>query len=105
MVDACEEPAVLLPRRAGLRRLRVRPACGRPGGPEALKTAREGTEVPADDVRSRVVASLVLARALAATGHRGQARAVAAGAMRAAYATQQLSERPAADALVTELSG
>jgi tetratricopeptide (TPR) repeat protein len=104
VVTRGDEPAVLLPRRAAYAGYaHALLAAGR--ADEALAAAREGTEVPADDVRSRVVASLVLARALAATGHRGQARAVATGAMRAAYATQQLSERPTADALVAELSG
>jgi class 3 adenylate cyclase/tetratricopeptide (TPR) repeat protein len=103
-VAQADEPAVLLPRRvafAGYAQALL--VAGRPA--EAVEIARRGTEVPADDVRSRVVASLVLARALAETGERGQARAVATGAVRAAYATQQVSERAVADALLIQLSG
>jgi hypothetical protein len=45
-----------------------------------------------------------LARALAATGEVSEARAVAAQAVRAAYGTQQASERPATDALAAALA-
>ncbi len=103
VVELADEPAVLLPRRAAFAGYAMALlVAGRPD--EALDVARRGIEEPADDVRSRVVTSLVLARALAATGERGQARAVATGAVRAAYATQQVSERSAADALLAELT-
>jgi tetratricopeptide (TPR) repeat protein len=103
LVIRAEEPAVLLPRRvAFVGYAQALLAAGRPT--EAVDIARRGTELPADDVRSRVVTSLTLARALNASGERGQARAIATGAVRAAYATQQVSERAAADALLAELS-
>jgi class 3 adenylate cyclase/tetratricopeptide (TPR) repeat protein len=98
-----DEPAVLLPRRSAFAAYaEALLVAGR--RPEAVEAARRGSEIPAEDVRSRVVSSLVLARALAAIGERGQARAIATGAARVAYATQQVSERAAADALVAELS-
>jgi class 3 adenylate cyclase/tetratricopeptide (TPR) repeat protein len=103
LVTRADEPAVLLPRRvAFVGYAQALLAAGRPH--EAVDIARRGTELPADDIRSRVVTSLTLARALDAVGERGQARAVATGAVRAAYATQQVSERAAADSLLAELS-
>jgi ATP/maltotriose-dependent transcriptional regulator MalT len=103
VVERAEEPSVLLARRAAFAGYaEALLAAGEVD--RAIEVARRGTEVPADDVRSRVVTSLVLARALAAAGERGQARAVATGAVRVAYATQQVSERSAADALLAELT-
>jgi hypothetical protein len=46
-----------------------------------------------------VVSARVLARALAATGALAEARAAADEAVRMAYATQQVSERPATDSV------
>ncbi len=66
---------------------------------EALKWARCAQTTPAEDVRSRVYAARTLASALAATGQVEEARVVAAAAVHEAYATQQVSERAAADAV------
>jgi hypothetical protein len=91
------EPSLLFPRRqavAGYAEALL--AADRPGG--ALSWARRAVELPAEDVRSRVVAGRVLAAALAATGERAEALTVAASAVRDAYGTQQISERVAADA-------
>ncbi len=65
---------------------------------EAVATARRAVELPAEDARGQVVASRVLALALTAVGDVDEARTVASGAVRAAYATQLTSERQAADA-------
>jgi hypothetical protein len=71
---------------------------------EALTWARTAATTPSEDVRSRVVAGRVLARALAAAGQREEAATVAATVVREAYATQQASERAAADAVLAELT-
>jgi class 3 adenylate cyclase/tetratricopeptide (TPR) repeat protein len=91
------EPSLLFPRRqavAGYAQALLTAGCGG----EALSWARRAVELPAEDVRSRVVAGRVLAAALSAAGERHEALAVAAEAVREAYGTQQISERHAADA-------
>ena len=50
-------------------------AAGEPA--EALRWARRSRELPAEDVRSRVVAARVMAQALAANGRLEEARVVA----------------------------
>jgi len=70
---------------------------------EALDTARRAAELPAEDVRGRVVGDRVLARALAAAGECKEARLAASAAVRTAYASQQISERPAADAALAAI--
>ncbi len=70
---------------------------------EALVAARRAVELPAEDVRGRVVGDRILARALAAAGECGEARAAASAAVRAAYASQHTSERPAADAALAAI--
>jgi tetratricopeptide (TPR) repeat protein len=67
---------------------------------DALHWARRALLVPAEDVRSGVVATRVLAEALAAAGEVAEAVTVAREAARLAYATQQVSERSNSDALV-----
>jgi tetratricopeptide (TPR) repeat protein len=97
---AAAEPSLLFPRRqavAGYAQALL--AADRPG--EALSWARRAIELPAEDVRSRVVAGRVLAEALAASGARAEALTVAAAAVRDAYGTQQASERVAADATLS----
>ncbi len=104
VIAAPDEPAVLLSRRvafAGYAEALL--ACGR--ADEALDVARRGAALPAEDVRSRVAMALVLARTLAATGAGEEARVVAADAVRDAYATQQRSERAAADAVQVAVGG
>jgi tetratricopeptide (TPR) repeat protein len=71
---------------------------------EALTAARRAAELPAEDVRGRVVADRVLANVLAAAGECGEARAAASEAVRTAYASEQTSERPAADAALAAIS-
>jgi len=71
---------------------------------EALDAARRAVRLPAEDVRGRVVAGRTLAQALSAAGELVEARAVATAAVREAHATQQVSERPAAEAVLAALS-
>ncbi|MBQ1012960.1 hypothetical protein KBX53_18755, partial [Micromonospora sp. M51] len=59
---------------------------------------------PAEDVRSQVIAASVLAEALAACGRPAEALSCAQEAVRLAYATEQRSERAAADALHARLA-
>ena len=66
---------------------------------QALDWARRAIAVPAEDVRSRVVAAEVLADALAASGLREEAIAAADEAVRHAHETQRLVERVGADAV------
>ncbi|MDT4987463.1 MAG: hypothetical protein QOI74_1557, partial [Micromonosporaceae bacterium] len=98
-----DEPSLLFPRRqavAGYAEALL--AAGRLD--EAVDWARRAVAAPGEDVRSRVRAGRVYARALAAVGHRAEARAAATAAVRAAYATQQVGERAAADAVLASLS-
>ncbi|WP_328421310.1 AAA family ATPase [Micromonospora sp. NBC_00389] len=71
---------------------------------QALDWARRAVAAPAEDVRSQVIAASVLAEALAACGHPAEALASADEAVRLAYATEQRSERAAADALRARLA-
>ncbi len=66
---------------------------------EAVEWAQRAQGAPGEDIRGRVVAGRVLAQALAAAGDREAARAAADEAVRLAYATQQVSERAATDAV------
>ncbi|MEV4466325.1 adenylate/guanylate cyclase domain-containing protein [Micromonospora echinofusca] len=71
---------------------------------QALDWARRAVTAPSEDVRSQVVAASVLAEALAACDRREEALACAEEAVRLAYATEQRSERRAADALRARLA-
>ncbi|MET8042153.1 adenylate/guanylate cyclase domain-containing protein [Micromonospora sp. NPDC005215] len=71
---------------------------------QALDWARRAVTAPAEDVRSQVIAASVLAEALAACGHPTEARSCADEAVRLAYATEQRSERAAANALRARLT-
>ncbi|MFG1916559.1 adenylate/guanylate cyclase domain-containing protein [Micromonospora sp. NPDC048898] len=71
---------------------------------QALDWARRAVTAPAEDVRSQVIAASVLAEALAACGHPEEARSCADEAVRLAYATEQRSERAAANALRARLA-
>ncbi|WP_446217377.1 adenylate/guanylate cyclase domain-containing protein [Micromonospora sp. IBHARD004] len=71
---------------------------------QALDWAQRAVVAPAEDVRSQVVAAMVLAEALAACGRPVEALASADEAVRLAYATEQRSERPAADVLRARLA-
>jgi tetratricopeptide (TPR) repeat protein len=70
---------------------------------EAVEWAGRAQEVPAEDVRSRVVALRALASARAAAGDLDEAREAAQQAQVLAYATEQVSERPATDAVVERI--
>ncbi|MEO3776296.1 adenylate/guanylate cyclase domain-containing protein [Micromonospora sp. B11E3] len=71
---------------------------------QALDWARRAVAAPAEDVRSQVIAASVLAEALAADGRFAEALASVDEAVRLAYATEQRSERAAADALRDRLA-
>ncbi|MBQ1029551.1 adenylate/guanylate cyclase domain-containing protein [Micromonospora parva] len=71
---------------------------------QALDWARRAVGAPAEDVRSQVIAASVLAEALAACGRPAEALSCAQEAVRLAYATEQRSERAAADALHARLA-
>jgi tetratricopeptide (TPR) repeat protein len=66
---------------------------------QALDWARRAMAVPAEDVRSCVVAAEVLAESLAAGGQREEALMAADEAVRHAYETQRVAERAGADAV------
>jgi class 3 adenylate cyclase/tetratricopeptide (TPR) repeat protein len=68
--------------------------------PEALEWAERAQEVPAEDVRSRVVALRALASARAAAGDPGTAHVAALAARELAYATEQVGERAGSDAVL-----
>jgi tetratricopeptide (TPR) repeat protein len=70
----------------------------------ALTWIRRAQEVPAEDVRSRVVTARVLARALAAAGCLAEARRAADEAVLLAYTTEQVGERAAAEELRAALA-
>ncbi|HEX2771525.1 MAG TPA: adenylate/guanylate cyclase domain-containing protein, partial [Micromonosporaceae bacterium] len=70
---------------------------------QAGEWARRANATPAEDVRSHAVAAQVLAEALAAAGRTDEARVAAEEAVRLAYATEQASERRAADELRARL--
>ncbi|MEU8614802.1 adenylate/guanylate cyclase domain-containing protein, partial [Actinoplanes sp. NPDC048791] len=70
------------------------------GHVEAAATwIRRAREVPAEDVRSGVVAAMVLARVHAAAGSLDLARGAAEEAVLLAYSSEQVSERVAAEEL------
>ncbi|MEU1686142.1 adenylate/guanylate cyclase domain-containing protein [Micromonospora sp. NPDC005707] len=71
---------------------------------QALDWAQRAVSAPAEDVRSQVIARMVLAEAFAACGRPAEALASAEEAVRLAYATEQRSERAAADALRARLA-
>ncbi|MBN1170780.1 MAG: AAA family ATPase [Micromonosporaceae bacterium] len=64
---------------------------------EAVAYGMRALATSGEDVRSEAYATRTLARAFAASGDLDRARAMAVAAVRVAYATQQLSERAAAD--------
>ncbi|HEX2417363.1 MAG TPA: adenylate/guanylate cyclase domain-containing protein [Micromonosporaceae bacterium] len=69
----------------------------------ALAAAGRAVALPAEDVRSDVYGHLVHAETLAAAGDAESARAAAGRAVELAYATERVSERAAADALLARL--
>jgi class 3 adenylate cyclase/tetratricopeptide (TPR) repeat protein len=102
LAAAADAPSVLFPRRLAVATYAsALLAVDRPD--EAVSWARRASEIPAEDIRSRVVTARVLAKALAATGSLAQARATADEAVRFAYETQQVCERAATEAVRARL--
>jgi class 3 adenylate cyclase/tetratricopeptide (TPR) repeat protein len=100
---AVDQPSLLLPRRQAVAfYASALLAAGRVD--EAVRAGRCAVGAPGEDVRSRVTASRVLAEALAAAGDVAGARAAAEAAVAHAYATQQVSERAAADAVLARIA-
>ncbi|MBB4759446.1 class 3 adenylate cyclase/tetratricopeptide (TPR) repeat protein [Actinoplanes digitatis] len=66
---------------------------------DAATWIRRAREVPAEDVRSGVIAAMVLARVNAAAGAMAEARVAAEEAVLLAHSTEQLSERVSAEEL------
>jgi class 3 adenylate cyclase/tetratricopeptide (TPR) repeat protein len=98
LARAADAPSVLFPRRQAVASYAAALlAAGR--AEEAVTWAQRASQVPAEDIRSRVVSARVLARALAATGATGPARVAADQAVQLAYATEQASERAATEAV------
>ena len=97
-------PAVLLSRRQAVAEYAAALlAAGRVD--EAVEAARRaGRACPPRMSAAASSRPVVLARALAAAGELAEARTVAAEAVRAAYATQQTSERGAADAVLASVT-
>jgi class 3 adenylate cyclase/tetratricopeptide (TPR) repeat protein len=101
--EASPQPSMLLPRRAALAAYSTALlAAGRLD--EAIAAGRAAIDAPGEDVRSAGQARMALARALAAGGLIEEARLAAAEAVAAAYATEQVSERAQADALLAMLT-
>ncbi|MEV6693234.1 adenylate/guanylate cyclase domain-containing protein [Micromonospora sp. NPDC051196] len=101
---AAGTPSLLFSRRQSM--ARYASALLAHGQPEqALDWARRAVQVPAEDVRSQVIATSVLAEALAACDRPVEATACAEEAVRLAYATEQRSERAAAEELLGRLRG
>ena len=95
-------PSLIFPRRQALAHYAGTVlAAGRVG--EAVEWAERAQEVPAEDVRSRVIAWRALASARAAAGDLPGAREAAGEAHALAYATEQVSERAATDAVLERL--
>jgi ATP/maltotriose-dependent transcriptional regulator MalT len=102
VAEAAGSPSLVFPRRQALAHYSaVLRLAGR--GSEALTWARRAQQVPAEDVRSRVVAGRALALALAAAGDHESAVLAAKDAVQLAYSTEQVSERAASDAVYERL--
>jgi tetratricopeptide (TPR) repeat protein len=98
-----DEPSLLFPRRQAVASYaEALLALGR--HEEALDWARRAVAAQGEDVRSRVHAGRVLARALDAVGQGAEAYEVAGAAVAEAYATQQVSERASTEAILAGLS-
>jgi len=102
VVEAAGSPSLIFPRRQALAHYSgVLRLAGK--SDEALTWARRAQQVPAEDVRSRVVAGRALAQALAAAGDHEAAVLAAKDAVQLAYSTEQVSERAASDAVYDRL--
>lgn len=91
VAEAADEPSLLFPRRQALAHYSgTLLSAGRPA--EALEWARRALDVPAQDVRSQVVALRAVANALMATGDLDEALSTVDEALTLAGATEQRSE-------------
>ncbi|GAA1699227.1 hypothetical protein GCM10009765_55790 [Fodinicola feengrottensis] len=102
VAKAAASPSLVFPRRQALAHYAAMLVdAGR--AEEALSWAQRAGDVPAEDVRSRVVAARALAKALAATGATQLACEAMREACALAYSTEQVSERAATDGLADRL--
>jgi class 3 adenylate cyclase/tetratricopeptide (TPR) repeat protein len=102
VAKAAASPSLVFPRRQALAHYAAMLVdAGR--NDEALVWAQRAGDVPAEDVRSRVVAARALAKALAATDATQLACEAMQEACTLAYATEQVSERAATDGLADRL--
>jgi class 3 adenylate cyclase/tetratricopeptide (TPR) repeat protein len=101
--ESCREASLVFPRRQALAHLAgaLREA-GEHG--EALSVANDAMHVPADDVRSRVVALRVLAQCLATCGDAPAAAVAVREAVALAGATQMRSELPGSERALAALN-
>jgi class 3 adenylate cyclase/tetratricopeptide (TPR) repeat protein len=103
-IGQADRPALLFPlRQAQAHRAGTLLALGRPD--EALAAARLAVEVPAEDVRSEVLALRALAAALLASGERAEAEQTVSRALRLARSTGQRSEVAATERLRSSVRG
>jgi hypothetical protein len=94
--EACREGSLVFPRRQALAHLAG--ALGEAGEHQAaLAVACDALRVPAEDVRSRVVALRVLAQCLAAAGDVPAADVAARQAVALASSTEMRAELPASE--------
>jgi class 3 adenylate cyclase/tetratricopeptide (TPR) repeat protein len=101
---SCREASLLFPRRQALAHLAgALLESGQPG--DALRVIREAFTVPAEDVRSRVVALRVLAQCLAACGDQPAAELAVRQAVALAGSTEMRSELPASERALASLVG
>jgi class 3 adenylate cyclase/tetratricopeptide (TPR) repeat protein len=102
--EACREASLLFPRRQALAHLAA--ALGETGeGRASMRVAQDAFTVPAQDVRSRVVALRVLAQRLDACGDRPAAVVALRQALALAEATEQTSERAATQRALAAVTG
>jgi Flp pilus assembly protein TadD len=101
---SCREGSLVFPRRQALAHLAG--ALAETGETvEALAAANAAFTVPAEDIRSRVVALRVLAACLAASGDRPAAEFALRQARALAGATEMCSELPATERALESLGG
>ncbi len=101
--EAVVEDSLLFPRRQALAHLAG--ALREAGSPAAaMRVVHEAFAVPAEDVRSRVVALRVLAQCLAECGDRPAADVALRQARALSRATEQTSERAATEAALSALA-
>ncbi|MFI5955641.1 AAA family ATPase [Cryptosporangium sp. NPDC051539] len=96
VVNDASGPSLLFPRRQALAHYSgVLLEAGKVE--EALEWARRASRVPAEDIRSRILARRVLAVSLGANGSLAEALSAANEAVTLAYGSEQASERAASD--------